>query len=52
MASTGCKLVEHGPSHCPSDHDAPRPARIAALERLGTEHGIVPVMPKAKAGPA
>jgi hypothetical protein len=26
----------------PTDHDARRPVRIAALERLKQEHGIVP----------
>jgi hypothetical protein len=30
------------------DHDVRRPVRIAALERLKTEHGIVPGMPAAK----
>ena len=29
----------------PVDHDVRRPVRIAALERLKTEHGIVPGMP-------
>jgi NADH-quinone oxidoreductase subunit I len=43
------KLVEHGPGYRPVDHDVRRPVRIAALERLRTEHGIVPGMPKAKA---
>ncbi len=40
------KLVEHGPGYRPADHDVRRPVRIAALERLKTEHGIVPGMPK------
>ena len=40
------KLVEHGPGYRPVDHDVRRPVRIAALERLRTEHGIVPGMPK------
>ena len=35
----------------PPDHDVRRPVRIAALERLRTEHGIVPGMP-AGVGPA
>jgi NADH-quinone oxidoreductase subunit I len=39
------KLVEHGPGYRPEDHDVRRPIRIAALERLKTEHGIVPGMP-------
>jgi len=40
------KLVEHGPGYRPSDHDLRRPVRIAALERLKTEHGIVPGPPE------
>ena len=39
------KLVEYGPGYRPPDHDVRRPVRIAALERLRTEHGIVPAMP-------
>ncbi len=39
------KLVEHGPGYGPEEHDVRRPVRIAALERLRTEHGIVPGMP-------
>jgi NADH-quinone oxidoreductase subunit I len=39
------KLVEHGPGYRPVDHDVRRPVRIAALERLKQEHGIVPGMP-------
>jgi NADH-quinone oxidoreductase subunit I len=39
------KLVEHGPGYRPEDHDVRRPVRIAALERLRKEHGIVPGMP-------
>jgi NADH-quinone oxidoreductase subunit I len=42
------KLVEHGPGYRPSDHDVRRPVRIAALERLKREHGIVPGMPAAR----
>ena len=40
------KLAEHGPGYRPVDHDVRRPVRIAALERLKVEHGIVPGMPK------
>ena len=40
------KLVEYGPGYRPTDHDVRRPVRIAALERLEKEHGIVPGMPK------
>jgi NADH-quinone oxidoreductase subunit I len=40
------KLVEYGPGYRPDEHDARRPVRIAALERLRTEHGIVPGMPR------
>jgi NADH-quinone oxidoreductase subunit I len=40
------KLQEHGPGYRPDDHDVRRPVRIAALERLEKEHGIVPGMPK------
>ncbi|MGE0455202.1 MAG: NADH-quinone oxidoreductase subunit I [Vicinamibacteria bacterium] len=39
------KLVEHGAGYRPIDHDVRRPVRIAALERLKAEHGIVPGMP-------
>jgi NADH-quinone oxidoreductase subunit I len=39
------ELGEHGPGYQPSEHDVRRPVRIAALERLKTEHGIVPGMP-------
>ena len=39
------KLAEYGPGYRPSDHDLRRPVRIAALERLKKEHGIVPGMP-------
>jgi NADH-quinone oxidoreductase subunit I len=39
------KVVEYGPGYRPQDHDVRRPVRIAALERLRTEHGIVPGMP-------
>jgi NADH-quinone oxidoreductase subunit I len=39
------KLVEHGPGYRPVDHDVRRPVRIAALQRLEKEHGIVPGMP-------
>jgi len=40
------KLVEYGPGYRPTDHDVRRPVRIAALERLRTEHGIVPGVPR------
>jgi NADH-quinone oxidoreductase subunit I len=40
------KLVEYGDGYRPDDHDVRRPVRIAALERLKSEHGIVPGMPK------
>ncbi|HXB56386.1 MAG TPA: NADH-quinone oxidoreductase subunit I [Vicinamibacteria bacterium] len=36
------KLVEFGPGYRPDQHDVRRPVRIAALERLKKEHGIVP----------
>jgi hypothetical protein len=39
------KLAEVGPGYRPVDHDVRRPVRIAALERLKSEHGIVPGMP-------
>jgi NADH-quinone oxidoreductase subunit I len=39
------KVAEYGPGYRPPDHDVRRPVRIAALERLRTEHGIVPGMP-------
>jgi NADH-quinone oxidoreductase subunit I len=39
-------LVEHGPGYRPEDHDRRRPVRIAALERLQKEHGIVPGPPR------
>ena len=39
------KLVEYGPGYRPEEHDVRRPVRIAALERLKAEHGIVPGMP-------
>ncbi len=39
------ELVDYGDGYRPADHDVRRPVRIAALERLKTEHGIVPGMP-------
>ncbi len=36
------KLAEYGPGYRPEQHDQRRPVRIAALERLKKEHGIVP----------
>jgi NADH-quinone oxidoreductase subunit I len=43
------KLMEHGAGYRPVDHDVRRPVRIAALERLAREHGIVPGMPAPRA---
>jgi NADH-quinone oxidoreductase subunit I len=40
------KLVEHGAGYRPGEHDVRRPVRIAALERLEREHGIVPGPPR------
>lgn len=40
------RIAEHGAGYRPEDHDVRRPVRIAALERLKTEHGIVPGMPR------
>lgn len=40
------RIAEHGAGYRPVDHDFRRPVRIAALERLKAEHGIVPGMPK------
>jgi NADH-quinone oxidoreductase subunit I len=40
------KLAEYGPGYRPDDHDVRRPVRIAALERLKAEHGIVPGPPR------
>ena len=42
------KLAEVGMGYHPTDHDVRRPVRIAALERLQSEHGIVPGMPKSR----
>jgi NADH-quinone oxidoreductase subunit I len=36
------QLAEFGPGYRPDQHDVRRPVRIAALERLKKEHGIVP----------
>ena len=44
------KLMEYGGGYRPSDHDVRRPVRIAALERLKKEHGIVPGMPEPRSG--
>ena len=44
------KLMEYGAGYRPSDHDVRRPVRIAALERLKREHGIVPGMPEPRSG--
>ena len=40
------KLMEYGAGYRPGEHDVRRPVRIAALERLKKEHGIVPGMPE------
>ena len=42
------KLAEYGSGYHPDAHDVRRPVRIAALERLKTEHGIVPGPPTRK----
>ena len=46
------KLMEHGAGYRPDEHDVRRPVRIAALERLKREHGIVPGMPERARPPA
>jgi hypothetical protein len=46
------KIVEHGGGYRPADHDVRRPVRIAALERLEKEHGIVPGMPRGRETPS
>ena len=40
------KLMEYGAGYRPDESDVRRPVRIAALERLKSEHGIVPAMPR------
>ncbi len=40
------KVAEVGTGYRPGEHDVRRPVRIAALERLQKEHGIVPGMPQ------
>jgi len=40
------KLAEYGPGYRPDEHDVRRPVRIAALERLKSEHGIVAGPPR------
>src|SRR5688572_27571470 len=40
------RLLEAGQGYSPAEHDVRRPVRVAALERLKTEHGIVPGMPQ------
>jgi hypothetical protein len=40
------KLMEYGTGYRPEEHDVRRPVRVAALERLRKEHGIVPGMPQ------
>jgi NADH-quinone oxidoreductase subunit I len=42
------KLIEYGAGYRPEEHDVRRPVRIAALERLKKEHGIVPEMPPSR----
>jgi NADH-quinone oxidoreductase subunit I len=39
-------LSDYGSGYRPVDHDVRRPVRVAALERLEREHGIVPGMPR------
>ena len=46
------RIAEHGAGYRPVDHDVRRPVRIAALERLKAEHGIVPGMPGRTGGTA
>ncbi len=45
------RIVEHGAGYRPADHDVRRPVRIAALERLRVEHGLVPGMPQRSGEP-
>ena len=45
------KVAEYGAGYRPVDHDVRRPVRVAALERLRKEHGIVPGRPEG-VGPA
>jgi NADH-quinone oxidoreductase subunit I len=40
------RIAEYGPGYRPGDHDLRRPIRIAALERLKQEHGLVPAPPR------
>jgi NADH-quinone oxidoreductase subunit I len=40
------RIAEYGTGYRPDDHDVRRPIRIAALERLKQEHGLVPAPPK------
>ena len=42
------KVDEYGAGYRPTEHDERRPVRIAALDRLRTEHGIVPQMPEGR----
>jgi NADH-quinone oxidoreductase subunit I len=42
------KLGEYDTGYRPIDHDERRPVRVAALERLRTEHNLVPHMPGGK----
>jgi NADH-quinone oxidoreductase subunit I len=40
------RIAEYGVGYRPGDHDLRRPVRIAALERLKQEHGLVPAPPR------
>jgi NADH-quinone oxidoreductase subunit I len=40
------RIAEYGVGYRPADHDVRRPVRIAALERLKREHGLVPGPPR------
>ncbi len=40
------RIAEYGAGYRPADHDLRRPVRIAALERLKHEHGLVPGPPR------
>ncbi len=45
------RLVDYGTGYRPADHDVRRPVRVAALERLKQEHGLVPGMPQRSGEP-
>ncbi len=40
------RIAQYGPGYRSDDHDLRRPVRVAALERLKAEHGLVPHMPE------